>query len=151
MSLPLSAARRRVITAPGSSRAIPAAAARPRVPPLAGQDACSARTVALNGQARTRIGRRSSHVAGVPVSRGFVHTALLGIAAFVLYAVFGVIVLRTDWPLATLGRAAQGLWNRITRGRRPVTGLDTRLLAERDTIRAVRQRPQRHDRVRVRS
>ena len=76
-------------------------------------------------------------VAGVPVSRGLVHTALLGIAAFVLYAVFGVIVLRTDWPLATLGRAAQGLWNRVTRGRRPVTGLDTRLLAERDTIRAL--------------
>jgi uncharacterized protein (TIRG00374 family) len=76
-------------------------------------------------------------VAGVPVSRGLVHTALLGIAGFVLYAIFGVIVLRTDWPLATLGRTAQSLWNRLTRGRRPVTGLDTRLLAERDTIRAV--------------
>ncbi len=66
-----------------------------------------------------------------------IHTALLGIAAFVLYAVFGVIVLRTHWPLATLGRVAQSLWNRITRGRRPVTGLDQRLLAERDTVRAV--------------
>jgi uncharacterized protein (TIRG00374 family) len=77
-------------------------------------------------------------LAGVPVSRGLVHTALLGIAAFVLYAIFGVIVLRTDWPLATLGRVAQSLWNRITRGHRPpVTGLDQRLLAERDTIRAV--------------
>jgi len=76
-------------------------------------------------------------LAGVPVSRGLVHTALLGIAAFVLYAILGVIVLRTDWPLATIGRAAQSLWNRITRGRRPVTGLDQRLLAERDTIRAV--------------
>ena len=77
-------------------------------------------------------------LAGVPVSRGLVHTALLGIAAFVLYAIFGVIVLRTDWPLATLGRAAQRLWNRVTRGhRQPVTGLDQRLLAERDTIRAV--------------
>ena len=76
-------------------------------------------------------------LAGVPVSRGLVHTALLGIAAFVLYAIFGVIVLRADWPLATLGRAAQGLWNWITRGHRPpVTGLDQRLLAERDTIRA---------------
>ena len=74
----------------------------------------------------------------MPVSRGLVDTALLGIAAFALYAVFGVIVLRTDWPLATLGRAAQGLWNRVTRGHRPpVTGLDQRLLAERDTIRAV--------------
>ena len=77
-------------------------------------------------------------LAGVPVSRGLVHTALLGIAAFILYAIFGVIVLRTDWPLATLGRVAQSLWNRITRGHRPpVTGLDKRLLAERDTIRAV--------------
>ena len=77
-------------------------------------------------------------LAGVPVSRGLVHTALLGIAAFVLYAIFGVIVLRTDWPLATLGRVAQSLWNRITRGHRPpVTGLDQRLLAERDMIGAV--------------
>jgi uncharacterized protein (TIRG00374 family) len=77
-------------------------------------------------------------LAGVPVSRGLVHTALLGIAAFVLYAVLGVIVLRTDWPLATLGRAAQRVWNRVTRGhRQPVTGLDQRLLEERDAIRAV--------------
>jgi hypothetical protein len=76
-------------------------------------------------------------VAGVPVSWGLVHTALLDIAAFVLYTIFGVIVLCTDWPLATLGRVAQSLWNQVTRGRRPVTGLDQRLLAERDTIRAV--------------
>jgi uncharacterized protein (TIRG00374 family) len=76
-------------------------------------------------------------VAGVPVSRGLVHTALLGLAGFVLYAVFGAILLRTDRPLALAGRAAQNLWNRVTRGRRPVTGLDTRLLAERDTIRGV--------------
>ena len=76
-------------------------------------------------------------LAGVPVSRGLVHTALLGVAAFVLYAVFGVIVLRSDWPLATAGRLAQSVWNRVTRGHRPVTGLDQRLLAERDTIRAV--------------
>ncbi len=74
---------------------------------------------------------------GAAVSPGLVHTALLGIAAFVLYAIFGVIVLRTDWPLATLGRVGQSLWNRVTRGRRPVTGLDQRLLAERDTVRAV--------------
>ena len=65
------------------------------------------------------------------------HTALLGLAGFVLYAIFGVILLGTDRPLATVGRAAQSLWNKVTRGRRPVTGLDQRLLAERDTIRAV--------------
>jgi hypothetical protein len=68
-------------------------------------------------------------LAGVPVSRGLVHTALLGIAAFVLYAIFGVIVLRADWPLATLGRVAQGLWNRVTRGHRPpVTGRGIRFV-----------------------
>jgi len=77
-------------------------------------------------------------LAGAPVSPGLVHTALLGIAGFVLYAIFGVIVLRTERLLAALGRAAQRVWNRLTRGRRPpVTGLDTRLLAERDTIRTV--------------
>jgi uncharacterized protein (TIRG00374 family) len=77
-------------------------------------------------------------VGGAPASPGLIHTALLGLAGFVLYAIFGVIVLRTDWPLATAGRAAQRLRNRITRGRRPpLTGLDTRLLDERDTIRAV--------------
>jgi uncharacterized protein (TIRG00374 family) len=77
-------------------------------------------------------------LAGAPASPGLVHTALLGIAGFVLYAIFGVIVLRTDWPLATLGRAAQSLRNRLTRGRKPpLTGLDQRLLAERDTIRTV--------------
>ena len=77
-------------------------------------------------------------LAGVPVSRGLVHTALLGLAGFALYAVCGAILLRTDRTLAVLGRAAQNLWNRVTRGRRPpLTGLDTRLLAERDTIRAV--------------
>ena len=48
-----------------------------------------------------------------------------------------MILLGTDRPLATLGRAAQSPWNKVTRGRRPVTGLDQRLLAERDTIRAV--------------
>ena len=76
-------------------------------------------------------------LSGAVVSPGLVHTALLGLAGFVLYAIFGVIVLGTDRPLATLGRAAQSLWNKVTRGRRPVTGLDQRLLAERDTIRAV--------------
>jgi len=75
---------------------------------------------------------------GAAVSPGLVHTALLGLAGFVLFAVFGVILLRTERPLAALGRAAQNVYNWVTRGRRPpVTGLDTRLLAERDTVRTV--------------
>jgi uncharacterized protein (TIRG00374 family) len=79
-------------------------------------------------------------LAGAPVSRGLFNTAMLGIVGFVLYAIFGAIVLHTDWPLATVGRLAQRLWNWITRGRRPLVGLDQRLLAERDTIRTVLDR-----------
>jgi uncharacterized protein (TIRG00374 family) len=80
-------------------------------------------------------------LAGVPVSPGLLHTALLGLAGFAAFAVFGEIVLRADWPLAAAGRAAQWLRNRVTRGRRPpVTGLDRRLLDQRDTIRAVLDR-----------
>ena len=77
-------------------------------------------------------------LAGAPVSPGLAHTALLGIAGFILFVIFGVVLLRADWPLAAVGRAAQGLRNWITRGHRPpLTGLASRLLAERDTIRTV--------------
>jgi uncharacterized membrane protein YbhN (UPF0104 family) len=77
-------------------------------------------------------------LAGAPISPGLAHTALLGIAGFVLFAIFGAVLLYTDWPLTVIGRAAQGLRNWVTRGRRPpMTGLDERLLAERDTIRTV--------------
>jgi len=73
-----------------------------------------------------------------PDSGGIIVTALLGIAGFVLFAIFGAVLLYTDWPLTVMGRAAQGVRNWFTRGRRPpTTGLDKRLLAERDTIRTV--------------
>jgi hypothetical protein len=75
---------------------------------------------------------------GVPASPGLVHTALVGIAGFAAFTIFGVIVVRTDLPLAAAGRAAQRLRNWVTRGRRPpVTGLDKRLLDERDAIAGV--------------
>ncbi len=77
-------------------------------------------------------------LAGAPISPGLAHTALLGIAGFVLFAIFGAVLLYTDRPLTVIGRAAQGVRNWLTRGRRPpMTGLDTRLLTERDTIRTV--------------
>ena len=77
-------------------------------------------------------------LAGAPVSPGLVHTALLGVAGFVLFAIFGVIILRTERPLAAIGRTAQRLRNWVTRGRRPpMTGLDQRLLNQRDTIRTI--------------
>jgi hypothetical protein len=77
-------------------------------------------------------------LAGTPTSPGLVHTALLGIAGFAGFAVFGVIILSTDRPLAAAGRAAQRLRNWATRSRRTaVTGLDKRLLDQRDAIRGV--------------
>src|SRR5271165_5309739 len=77
-------------------------------------------------------------LAGAAVSPGLTHTALLGIAGFVLFAIFGAVLLYTDRPLTVIGRAAQAVRNWFTRGRRPpMTGLDTRLLTERDTIRTV--------------
>ncbi len=77
-------------------------------------------------------------LAGVPASRGLEHTALLGIAGFGLFAVFGAVMLRADWPLVTAGRVIQRLRNWLSRGRRsPLTGLPARLLSERDTIRTV--------------
>jgi len=76
-------------------------------------------------------------IAGVRVSPDLAHAALLGLAGFVLFAGAGALVLGTDRPLATAGRVAQKVWNRLTRGRHPVTGLDRRLLADRDAIRTV--------------
>jgi uncharacterized protein (TIRG00374 family) len=76
-------------------------------------------------------------LAGAPVSPGLVHTAILGIAAFVLFAIFGAVLLLTNRPLELIARAVQSLANRLGRRRPPLTGLDRRVLAERDTIRAV--------------
>lgn len=76
-------------------------------------------------------------IAGIRVSPGLAHAALIGLAGFVLFAGLGALVLATDRPLATAGRVAQKVWNWLTRGRHSVTGLDQRLLADRDAIRTV--------------
>lgn len=77
-------------------------------------------------------------LAGIAVSRGLVHTAEIGVGGFVLLAIAFTVGLRADWPLAAIGRAVQWLRNRlVARKRPPLTGLDTRLLADRDSIRRV--------------
>lgn len=76
-------------------------------------------------------------IAGIRVSPTLGHTALIGVAGFVLFAGVGAVLLTTDRPLATAGRIAQKAWNWLTRGRRTVTGLDRRLLSDRDEIRTV--------------
>jgi uncharacterized protein (TIRG00374 family) len=75
-------------------------------------------------------------IGGARVSPGLQHTALLGLVGFALYAVCGIVVMATDRPLAWLGRVAQRVWNMIPGRRAKATGLDRRLLQQRDAIRA---------------
>ena len=74
---------------------------------------------------------------GAAVRPGLLHAALLGLAGFALFVVGGVVVLATDPPLAIVGRALQWLWNESWGRHKKITGLDQRLLSQRDQIRSV--------------
>ena len=72
---------------------------------------------------------------GSDVNHTLVNTALLGVAGFVVYIGLGILLLDTDRPLRFVGRGAQWIWNKIRRHHAPLTGLDDRLLTQRDQIR----------------
>ncbi|MGO8873505.1 MAG: lysylphosphatidylglycerol synthase transmembrane domain-containing protein [Acidimicrobiales bacterium] len=72
---------------------------------------------------------------GTSVRPGLLHATLIGLAGFALFTVFGIVVLATDRPLARLGRMTQWLWNTLRRPRRKLSGLDLRLIDQRDQIR----------------
>lgn len=74
---------------------------------------------------------------GAYVNRGLVQSALLGVAAFVLVAALSALVLATDWPLETVGRAVEALHRRFVKGRPRLRGAAGRLLRQRDEIRRV--------------
>lgn len=71
---------------------------------------------------------------GAPTSRGLVNAAILGAIAFLIFAVFGAVLLTHDAPLRWAGRCAQQVRNWALRKRPPVDGLDQTLLAQRDEI-----------------
>jgi hypothetical protein len=73
---------------------------------------------------------------GVAVSPGLLHAALLGFAGFVLFVVGGIVLLATDRPLEVIGRALQWLWNKTFGRHKKTSGLDRRLLHQRDAIRS---------------
>jgi uncharacterized protein (TIRG00374 family) len=75
-------------------------------------------------------------VGGATVSPGLVHTAVLGLAGFVLFIMCGIVAMATDRPLIVVGRLAQRVWNRVMRHRAKISGLDQRLLRQRDDIRS---------------
>jgi uncharacterized protein (TIRG00374 family) len=76
-------------------------------------------------------------LAGAYTDRGLVNAAILGAVAFVLFAAFGAVILAHDALLRWAGLGAQRVRNWVLRKRRPLTGLDQTLLAQRDEIRAV--------------
>ena len=76
-------------------------------------------------------------LAGTPIANGLEHAALLGIAAFVLFAAFGAVVLALDGPLRWAGRLVQAMHNRLLRKKAHMTGLPDRLVYERNRIRRV--------------
>ena len=73
---------------------------------------------------------------GSHVNHALVSTALIGCAGFIVYVGLGIVLLETDRPLRIVGRAAQWTWNKVRRRHSPLTGLDDRLLTQRDQIRS---------------
>ena len=76
-------------------------------------------------------------IAGTPINNGLEHAALLGLAAFVLFAGLGAAVLALDGPIRWAGRVVQTARNRLKRKAEPMTDLPDRLVRERDRIRHV--------------
>lgn len=76
-------------------------------------------------------------IGGTPVDRGLAQTAYLGAGVFVLMLAAGSVVVAWDRPLQEVGRLVERVLNRTIRRRRPVEGVGTRLLSERDGILAV--------------
>jgi uncharacterized protein (TIRG00374 family) len=72
---------------------------------------------------------------GSHVNHALVNTAVIGVAGFIVYVGLGILLLDTDRPLRLLGRGAQWVRNKVRRHHAPLTGLDVRLLTQRDEIR----------------
>jgi uncharacterized protein (TIRG00374 family) len=73
---------------------------------------------------------------GTQVSAGLDHAALLGLAGFGLFIVFGVVVMVSDRPLAMAGSLVQWILNKIPRRKTKTKDLGDRLLQQRDQIRS---------------
>jgi uncharacterized protein (TIRG00374 family) len=71
------------------------------------------------------------------VNRNLLEAAVAGLVAFVAIVAVAALLMRTDGPLAWVGRVVQTVRNRLRRTATPLTDLPHRLLAERDRIRAV--------------
>ena len=74
---------------------------------------------------------------GAPVDPGLGRAAIVGGVFFLALIGAGGAAIVFDRPLLLVGRAAQGLRNRVLRRRAPLMGLPQRLLRERNEVRDV--------------
>lgn len=74
-------------------------------------------------------------IAGTPVRGPLLTAVLLGFVVFVLLAVVGTWLMRSDPPLLAVGRAVQATRNRLLPKREPITDLPERLVEERAIVR----------------
>jgi len=72
---------------------------------------------------------------GAPISHSLATAAYLGFAVLALLLVAGGLAFATDAPLELAGRALQWVLNKTVRRRRPVTGMATEFLSDRDFVR----------------
>jgi uncharacterized protein (TIRG00374 family) len=68
------------------------------------------------------------------VQHDLANAAVVGLVVFALLFAVGALLLTTDRPLLWIGRAVQGVRNRLRRRAEPLTQLPQRLIAERDQI-----------------
>ncbi|MDE3108194.1 MAG: flippase-like domain-containing protein [Acidobacteriota bacterium] len=73
---------------------------------------------------------------GTSVNAGLVRAGVLGAIGFVLIVAFGVVILTTDRPLQLAGHALDWFLGKMPRRRRDTRELGSRLLRERDAVRA---------------
>ena len=76
-----------------------------------------------------------SIIAGTPVRGPLMTAVLLGFGAFLLLVLAGAWLFRSDRPLVWIGRAVQGVRNRVRRHEAPLTDLPERLVSERVLVR----------------
>lgn len=71
------------------------------------------------------------------VNRSLLEAAVAAVAAFAVIVGAAAVLMRTDRPLAWVGRVTQSVRNRVRRHAAPTTDLPHRLLTQRDQIAAV--------------
>jgi uncharacterized protein (TIRG00374 family) len=75
-------------------------------------------------------------IAGAPIDHSLLMATYIGLAALVTLVIVATAALRTDGLLTWVGKTVQAVLNSTLRRRRPVRGLDRRLLADRDFVRS---------------